>query len=327
VNAIVFDHVTKIYDGASAPAVDDVSLEVPAGKIVVILGTSGSGKTTLMKMVNRLYEPTSGRIFVEGQEVHDLPADALRRRIGYVIQQIGLFPHWTVAQNVATVLRLLGWESRKIAERVDYLLNLLGLPPADFRGRYPSQLSGGQQQRVGIARALAADPDLLLMDEPFGAVDAITRGRLQEEFLILQERTHKTVLFVTHDVEEALHLADKLIIMDRGDVVQYDTPFNVILRPANAFVAELIGAKDTMRLLGLLTVGNVLQPLQPGVAACGHPPLCLNDSLRDALAKLLRADCDVLPVADIDGNLVGQADLNAVREQLRKSADSPEVTV
>jgi osmoprotectant transport system ATP-binding protein len=223
-------------------------------------------------------------------------------------------------------LRLLGWESRKIAERVDYLLNLLGLPPADFRSRYPSQLSGGQQQRVGIARALAADPDLLLMDEPFGAVDAITRGRLQEEFLILQERTHKTVLFVTHDVEEALHLADKLIIMDRGNVVQYDTPFNVVLRPANAFVAELIGAKDTMRLLGLLTVGNVLQPLQPEVAACGHPPLCLNDSLRDALAKLLRADCDVLPVADIDGNLVGQADLNAVREQLRKSADYPEVT-
>jgi osmoprotectant transport system ATP-binding protein len=307
--------------GATAAAVDDVSLEIPAGRIVVILGTSGAGKTTLLKMVNRLLEPTAGRLFVEGIEVHDLSPDALRRRIGYVIQQIGLFPHWTVAQNVATVPRLLGWDKRRIAERVDALLDLLGLPPAEYRHRYPNQLSGGQQQRVGIARALAADPDIMLMDEPFGAVDAVTRGCLQAEFLAIQNRTHKTVLFVTHDVEEALRLADRLVVMDAGRVVQVDTPFNVIARPANTFVAGLVGAGDVTRLLRLVTVHSALRPLHPEVANRGLDPLGLDDSLRDALARLLQLGVDALPVADGEGRLVGQVDLQGVREQLRPPAD------
>ncbi len=316
--AIVFDHVSKIYAGADAPAVDDVTLEIPTGQTVVILGTSGSGKTTLLKMVNRLYEPSRGRILVEGVEVHDLPVNDLRRRIGYVIQQIGLFPHWTVGQNVATVPRILGWEKRRIDEQVDHLLDLVGLPPHEFCNRFPSQLSGGQQQRVGIARALAADPQIMLMDEPFGAVDAITRTRLQDEFLALQQRTRKTVLFVTHDVEEALHLADRLILMDKGHVLQYDTSFNVILHPANAFVAELIGADDMMRLLRLVTVRNVLQPLQPGTAEKADQTLYIEDSMRDVLAKLLRAASDALPVADGAGDLVGQVDLQTVRQRLRR---------
>jgi len=320
--AIVFDRVSKVFSGAAGPAVNEVSLEVPDGKTAVILGTSGSGKTTLMKMVNRLCEPTSGRIFVEGTEIRALQVNDLRRRIGYVIQQIGLFPHWTVAQNVATVPGILGWPKARIEARVDELLDLMGLPPGEFRKRYPSQLSGGQQQRVGIARALAADPDIMLMDEPFGAVDAITRGHLQEEFLALQQRTHKTVLFVTHDVEEALLLADKLIVMDGGRVLQYDTSFNVIAHPANAFVAQLIGAKDMMRLLRLVTVRNVLQPLEPETAAYRGEPLNLDDSMRDVLTKLMRADRDVLPVVDATGKLVGQAALQTVREQLRRSPEA-----
>jgi osmoprotectant transport system ATP-binding protein len=319
-DAIVFDHVTKVYAGAAAAAVDDVSLAIPAGQIAVILGASGSGKTTLLKMVNRLLEPTAGRICVEGTEVHDLPPDALRRRMGYVIQQIGLFPHWTVAQNVATVPRLLGWEGRRIDARVDDLLTLLGLPPGEYRKRYPSQLSGGQQQRVGIARALAADPDILLMDEPFGAVDAVTRGCLQEEFLAIQERARKTVLFVTHDVEEALRLADRLVVMDAGRVVQYDTPFNVLARPANPFVAELVGAGDAMRLLRLAPVAGALRPLRPEAAGRGLDPLRLDDSLRDALSRLLQTGLDALPVADGDGRLVGQVDLQGVREGLQRPA-------
>ncbi len=323
--AIVFDHVSKVYPGATAPAVDDVSLEIPAGKTVVILGTSGSGKTTLLKMVNRLYEPSRGRILVEGTEIHALPVNDLRRRIGYVIQQIGLFPHWTVGQNVATVPRILGWNKGKIDERVDYLLELVGLPPGDFCNRYPSQLSGGQQQRVGIARAMAADPQIMLMDEPFGAVDAITRTHMQEEFLALQQRTHKTVLFVTHDVEEALRLADMLILMDKGEVLQYDTSFNVITHPANAFVAELIGADDIMRLLRLVTVRNVLQPLQPETARNAGEVLHIDDSMRDALAKLLRSDRDTLPVANETGELVGQCDLRSVRERLRRPASLEQV--
>jgi osmoprotectant transport system ATP-binding protein len=318
-DAIVFDHVTKVYPGATAAAVDDVTLAVPAGEMAVILGTSGSGKTTLLKMVNRLLEPTGGRLFIDGIEVRDLPPDALRRRMGYVIQQVGLFPHWTVAQNVATVPRLLGWDRRRIDERVDALLDLVGMPPAEYRKRYPNQLSGGQQQRVGIARALAADPDIMLMDEPFGAVDAVTRSRLQTEFLAIQHRTRKTVLFVTHDVEEALRLADRLIVMNLGRVLQVDTPFNVIACPADSVVGELVGAADATRLLRLVRVSSALRPLQPEVARRGLEPLQLDDSLRDALARLLQPGLgpdDAVPVADGEGRLVGQIDLQCLREQL-----------
>ncbi len=320
-DSIVFDQVSKVYPGALAPAVDAVSLSIPQGTTAVILGTSGSGKTTLMKMVNRLYDPTGGRIFVEGRDVRELEPTELRRRIGYVIQQIGLFPHWTVAENVATVPGILGWPKDKIQARVDELLHLVGLDPREYAARYPSQLSGGQQQRVGIARALAADPDIMLMDEPFGAVDAITRGRLQDEFLALQQAAHKTVLFVTHDVEEALHLADRLIVMDKGKVLQYDTPFNVIAHPANNFVAELIGAEDMVRLLRLVTVRNVLQPLRPDTATDCSEVISIDDSMRDALAALLRSGCDALAVMGVDGAPVGEIDLATVRDQLRRPTE------
>lgn len=317
-DVISFDHVSKVYPSATTPAVVDVSLNIPQGKIVVILGTSGCGKTTLLKMVNRLHDPTSGRIFVEGEDTQELEATTLRRRIGYVIQQIGLFPHWNVAENVATVPGILGWPKERVRARVDEMLSLVGLPPAEFRMRYPTQLSGGQQQRVGIARALAADPDILLMDEPFGAVDAITRSRLQDEFLALQVQTHKTVLFVTHDVEEALRLADRLVIMDAGRVLQYDTPLNVIAHPANTFVAELIGADDMMRLLRLISVRNLLEPLRPKTAADCEEVIPSDASMSEVLTLLLRVGCDALPVADAQGRLIGQADLNTVRAQLRR---------
>jgi osmoprotectant transport system ATP-binding protein len=319
-SAISFENVTKVYPGATVPAVEDVSLEVPRGEMAVILGTSGSGKTTLLKMVNRLYEPTRGRILVDGTDVESLPVNELRRRIGYVIQQIGLFPHWTVAGNVAAVPHVLGWKRRRIAARVDELLALVGLPPAEFRNRYPSQLSGGQQQRVGIARALAADPDLLLMDEPFGAVDAITRAELQRELLALQQRTHKTVLFVTHDVEEALALAGRVIVMDRGRVLQYATPFEVVAHPAGEFVARLVGAGNIMRLLGLVPVRTVLEPLEAQAARGPEPPLTAGTSLREALSRLLLSERDALPVIDDEGRTIGQCSLAAIRDRLRQPA-------
>lgn len=320
-SAISFDRVSKTYPGAAraaARAVDDVSLDVPDGRLVVILGPSGSGKTTLIKLVNRLLEPASGRILLDGTDVQTLPANELRRRIGYVIQHIGLFPHWTVGRNVATVPAVLGWERRRIAARVDELLELVGLPPADFRQRYPSRLSGGQQQRVGIARALAADPQLMLMDEPFGSVDAITRAQLQVELLALQRRTTKTVLFVTHDVEEALALADRLIVMDAGRVIQYATPFEVVARPASALVARLVGADNIMRLLGLVPVRAVIEALEPATARGTGPALRAVDSLRDALSRLLLSERDALPVIDDEGRSIGQCSLGGIRRRLRQ---------
>jgi len=317
-DAIVFEHVSKRFPDATALAVDDVTLGIPAGNTVVILGASGSGKTTLLKMVNRLFEPTSGRILVEGSEVHEHEPTELRRRIGYVIQQIGLFPHWTVAQNIGTVPQIMGWHRERIAARVDELMWLVRMNPAEFRDRYPGQLSGGQQQRVGIARALAANPEILLMDEPFGAVDAITRRQLQSEFLELQRRTHKTVLFVTHDVDEALHLADRLVVMSAGRVLQYDTPLNVIAHPADDFVAELIGADDMLRGLRLVTVRNVLQPLRPETQTSCTEEISADASMRDVLTALLRTGCDALPVVDGDGTLIGEAGLEAVRTQLAR---------
>jgi osmoprotectant transport system ATP-binding protein len=226
-SAIAFEHVSKVFPGAARPAVNDVSLTVEPGEFVVLLGPSGCGKTTLLKLVNRLYEPTSGQIVIDGEPSAALPAPQLRRRIGYVIQQAGLFPHYRVWENVATVPRLLGWDKRRIAARVDDLLGLVGLPPAEYRMRYPAQLSGGEQQRVGLARALAADPTMVLMDEPFGALDAITRTRLQDEVRRIHRQLRQTTLFVTHDIEEAVRLADRIVVMRAGQVVQYDTPLAI----------------------------------------------------------------------------------------------------
>ena len=238
--AIEFKNVTKTFPGASYSAVDHVSLTVNEGEFITILGSSGCGKTTLLKMINRLYEPDSGSIILFGEDISTLDAVLVRRRIGYVIQQIGLFPHYTVGENIATVPKLLKWDKERIAARVDELLELVGLDPKEFRERYPAQLSGGQQQRVGLARALAVDPKIMLMDEPFGAIDSITREKLQDELLSLHRSMGKTILFVTHDIEEAFKLGDRVIIMNEGKIRQFDTPEAIIRDPADSFVRSLV---------------------------------------------------------------------------------------
>jgi osmoprotectant transport system ATP-binding protein len=255
---ILLDGVTKRYDARSAPAVDNITLEIPAGEIVMLVGPSGCGKTTTMKMINRLIEPSSGRILIGDDDVTRRDADELRRHIGYVIQGAGLFPHLTVGDNIAIVPRLLKWDKKWIARTVDELLDLVSLDPGQYRDRYPRELSGGQQQRVGVARALAADPPVLLMDEPFGAVDPITRQRLQDELLRLQEELRKTIVFVTHDFDEAVKLGDKIAILRAGaEIVQYDTPEQILTNPADDFVRDFVGSGAALKQLTLTRVRDV----------------------------------------------------------------------
>lgn len=238
--AIEFQNVTKKFNNAALPSVDRVSLTIEEGEFITILGSSGSGKTTLLKMVNRLYEPTEGKIFLFGEDISTVDVVKVRRRIGYVIQQIGLFPHMTIADNISVVPKLLNWDKKQTDERVDELLNLVGLLPEEFKRRYPSQLSGGQQQRVGLARALAVNPKIMLLDEPFGAIDAITRMKLQDELLRIHGGLKKTSLFVTHDINEAFKLGSRVIVMNEGTVRQFDTPARIVKNPADDFVASLI---------------------------------------------------------------------------------------
>jgi osmoprotectant transport system ATP-binding protein len=285
---VEFDHVTKRYDAptgkaANKPtpgAVNDLSLKVPAGKICVLVGPSGCGKTTSLKMVNRLIEPTAGKIMIDGVDASTRELTDLRRSIGYVIQQVGLFPHQTIGENVATVPRLLGWPKARLRERSEELLGLVGLEPARYRDRYPSQLSGGERQRVGVARALAADPPIMLMDEPFGAVDPIVRDRLQNEFLRLQETIAKTILFVTHDIDEAIKLGDLVAVFQTGGILaQFGTPLDILAAPATEFVARFVGQDRGLKRLSLLRVSDV--PLQPAVTA--RPGDSSGDARRRAL--------------------------------------------
>lgn len=259
-NILEIKDVCKRFAGAEKNAVDHVTLSIKKGDFVTILGTSGSGKTTLLKMVNRIEELSSGEIQYKGQKIDTLNIDEYRRKIGYVIQQGGLFPHWTVGKNISTVPKLLKWNSDDIKVRVDELLAMVKLNPEVYRDRYPSKLSGGEQQRVGIARALAARPELMLMDEPFGALDAITRGELQEELVKLQEKTGTTILFVTHDVSEALKLGNKVIVMDAGNVQQFDTSYQIIMHPANDFVEKLVKTAGSFYdKLGVIHAGEFIE--------------------------------------------------------------------
>jgi len=252
-----FREVTKRYPGASKPAVDKLSLEVPAGEICVLVGPSGCGKTTAMRMVNRMNEITSGDILLGGRSVKDRKPAELRREIGYVIQHIGLFPHWTIAENIATVPKLQGWDKARIAARVEELLDLIGLP-ADTSSRYPSQLSGGQRQRVGVARALACDPPVMLMDEPFGAIDPINRERLQNEFLRLQAELRKTIVFVTHDIDEAIKMGDRIaILQEGGKLAQYAPPAELLMYPASRFVEDFVGSDRALKRLALQRVRDI----------------------------------------------------------------------
>ena len=317
---IRLDGVGKRYEDGTV-AVHELDLDVPEGEVVVLIGPSGCGKSTTLKMVNRLIEPTSGRILLAGEDVTTADKVQLRRRMGYVIQQVGLFPHQSVAANVATVPRLLGWDKKRIRARVQELLLLVGLDPQRYGDRYPHQLSGGQRQRVGVARALAADPPVLLMDEPFGAVDPIVRDRLQGEFLRLQREVRKTVLFVTHDLDEAVRLSDRIAVLsDGGHVEQYDTPARILAAPATAFVADFVGGERGLKRLGVTPLRQEdLAPLPVG-AHNGGPSVPLDSSLREALAVLLQADEGWVAVED-QGRRIGALTAEAVHTALRRSAD------
>lgn len=318
---IVFRDVVKQYPNAASPAINHVSLEIKAGEFVVLLGPSGCGKTTLLKMVNRLYEPTSGTIEIDGRDIRTIPAETLRRGIGYVIQQNGLFPHMTVEDNIAVVPRLLKWDKKKISERVDELLNLMHLDPQVFRKRRPSQLSGGQQQRVGIARAMAADPQILLMDEPFGAIDAITRTSLQDELHRIQRQLKKTVLFVTHDVSEAFRLADRIVILQAGKVVQVGTPFEIMANPANDFVRQLVGERGVFNKMKLLRVRDVYRHGEPGGTLLDDRSVSLDDDLLAAFEKMIDTGARELPVVDEEGRRTGELTLDQILVRLKSPGE------
>ena len=289
---IRFEAATKRFPGADRPAVEALDLVVPAGTTCALIGPSGCGKSTTLRMVNRLVEPDSGRVLVAGEDVMGVDPVRLRRSIGYVLQGVGLFPHRSVAENVATVPGLLGWGRARIAERVDAMLDLVGLPPAAYRDRRPDELSGGQRQRVGVARALAADPPVLLMDEPFGAVDPVARARLQVEIGAILRHLRKTVILVTHDIDEAMRMGDLVVLMREGRIVQADAPQRLLARPADAFAAGFVGDDRALRRLALIPAREAATP---GDAA-GAPAIDPDTSLKDALALLLGTGADELAV-------------------------------
>jgi osmoprotectant transport system ATP-binding protein len=297
---IRLDAIGKRYPNGQV-AVRDLTLEIPAGEICVLVGPSGCGKTTTLKMVNRLIEPSSGRIFLDGDDVTHADPVELRRHIGYVIQQVGLFPHQTIGVNVGTVPKLLGWSKDRISTRVDELLDLVGLEPGQYRDRYPAQLSGGQRQRVGVARALAADPPVLLMDEPFGAIDPVTRVRLQDEFLRLQDEVRKTVVFVTHDIEEAVKMGDRIAILDVGGILeQYATPAEILGRPASPMVRDFVGADRALKRLRVTPID---------VECLEHPPTVPPDApVGDARVAIEQTGEGWVAVVDGDGVLRGYVD-------------------
>ena len=310
---ITFIDVVKQYPNTSDAAIKGIDLEVSNGQLVVLLGPSGCGKTTLLKMVNRLYEPTRGTILLNGTDIRDFEITTLRRQIGYVIQQVGLFPHMRVSENISLVPSLLKWPKERMDARVDELLEMIHLNPDTYRQRYPAQLSGGQQQRVGLARALAADPQVLLMDEPFGAIDAINRASLQQEVLQLQASLHKTIIFVTHDVEEALLLADRIAILKSGTLVQFDTPWKILSEPANDFVRELMSADDRIRQLGVLKAGDVMVKTNLPATATDQEIVPRDTSVRTVLLKLLSTQNPDIYVKDSNNQIVGSIGFEQLR--------------
>ncbi|MER8992111.1 ABC transporter ATP-binding protein [Mesorhizobium sp. M0074] len=311
---IEIEGITKRY--GETTVVDDVSMVIEPRSIAVIVGTSGSGKTTLLRMINRLVEPTSGVIKLDGVDNRSVPDYELRRSIGYAIQGHGLFPHRTVAQNIATVPVLLGWGANRIKARVDELMTLYQLDPQAYGPRYPHELSGGQQQRVGVARALAAEPNVLLMDEPFGALDPIIRNKAQEDLLAIQKRFGTTIILVTHDMEEAVHMGDKIAVMDGGKVVQYAAPAEILAKPASAFVETLVGASE--KPFRLLSLGRVRDAVEKGTAEGEAIPG--DASQRDALAELLWSGRPALPVKDTDGKSLGRVTVDGLVKRAARPA-------
>ncbi|MGH3438721.1 MAG: ABC transporter ATP-binding protein [Sciscionella sp.] len=321
-----FKHVTKRYPGQDTPAIDDLSLTVPAGEICCLVGPSGGGKTTAMKLVNRLIDLTEGEILIGGKSITSVNVTALRRDIGYVIQQVGLFPHMTIAGNMGIVPTLLGWSKSRIHKRVDDLLELVQLDHS-YAKRYPAQLSGGQQQRIGLARALAVDPPVMLMDEPFGALDPITRSGIQDEFLRLQEQIKKTVIFVTHDIDEAIKMGDKIAVLREGGVLaQYGTADDLLGHPADSYVADFVGADRGLKRLALRQMRVLLGdgPAQPLPA--GAPTVTADATLRTGLSVLFAESAGVLGVTDGDGNTLGTVTLDQLRDAVavEEPAAAPE---
>jgi osmoprotectant transport system ATP-binding protein len=307
---LAFHETTKVYPGRRTPAVSNLSLEVPAGEICVLIGPSGSGKTTAMQMVNRLITMTSGDVTIDGRSIGDLDETELRRGIGYVFQQIGLFPHMSVEDNIGTVPRLLKWPKERIRARAKELLDLVGLDPDDDLRRYPGEFSGGQRQRIGVARAMAADQPLMLMDEPFGAVDPIARDRLQDDFLRLHQELPKTVVFVTHDIDEAIKMGHRIAILRDGELVQYDTPDNILAEPANDFVADFVGADRGLKRLSVWRLGDL--ELGPPPDEADGPTATEDTSLRDALSLMLVEGMERLVVVDEEGRPTGAVALHSI---------------
>jgi osmoprotectant transport system ATP-binding protein len=308
---LVLEKVTKRYPNGQV-AVNELDLEIRDGETCVLVGPSGCGKTTTLRMINRLIEPSSGRILLDGEDVTRVDPVPLRLKMGYVIQQVGLFPHLTVADNVATVPRLLGWDRQRISRRVEELLQLVGLDPARFARRYPHQLSGGQRQRVGVARALGADPPVLLMDEPFGAIDRVTRDRLQNEFLQIQKRMRKLVVFVTHDIDEAVKMGDRIAMLREGGILQqYDTPARVLARPANDFVADFLGPDRGQKRLAVVRIDPA--KLQKVVSSDSLPAVPAEATLADVLSVMILHDSDRVLVRR-NGEVLGQLTLPALLE-------------
>jgi osmoprotectant transport system ATP-binding protein len=321
---IVFRSVTKRYPGRRGAAVTDLSLVVPAGEICVLVGPSGGGKTTAMKMVNRLVDITEGDILIDGRSVRSLNVIELRRQVGYVIQHVGLFPHMSVAENIGTVPRLLGWPKERIRRRVSELIELVGLDADEHADAYPSQLSGGQQQRVGLARAMAADPAVMLMDEPFGALDPITRARLQDEFLRLHNELRKTVIFVTHDIDEAIKMGDRIAILREGGVLaQYDTPDAILAEPADEFVARFVGADRSLKRLALKRLSEIELTALNGGEPRG-PTVPASMTLRDALALMLGEGSRHITVVDEAGRPAGRCSVEQLSELLAQPVDEGE---
>lgn len=319
---IKLEQVTKQYPGQTTPAVDKLSLNIEEGEICVFLGPSGCGKSTTLRMINRMIEPTSGSIKINGKDIKASNPDQLRMGIGYVIQQIGLLPHKTVEENIAIVPRLYGWPKNKIKNRVTELLELIGLDPSVERNKYPSQLSGGQMQRVGVARAMAVDPPIMLMDEPFGAVDPIARKHLQDEFLRLQQKLKKTICFVTHDIDEAIKMGDKIAIFNRGKVIQYDTPGNILGNPINDFISDFIGSDRMVKNLNIVSVEKIAKPInhatkenQENLKSSAF--VDNTTSLQDALCVMLEQGTEHLDVFK-DGKLFGMISFKDITKHMSR---------
>lgn len=312
---IRLENVTKQYAGTEEPAVNNLTMDVIRGEVLVLVGPSGCGKSTTLRLINRLIEPSSGTLYLDGQDVTNMNPSLLRRKIGYVIQQVGLFPHRTIAENIATVPKLLGWDKKRIEERVDELLEIVSMDPATYRERYPKELSGGQAQRVGVARALAADPDVLLMDEPFGAIDPITRDRLQNEFLRLQQDLQKTIVFVTHDIDEAIKMGNRIAILREGsEIAQLDTPEAILAEPADEFVENFLGSGAILKSLTLAKIKDL---------ELHQVPVLKAPVMRDkALETLQESDDTVAILLDKDDKplrWIDQASLNRTSQPIEKS--------